>query len=137
MKNILLATSERLHAPKHDGDAGYDIELHQDVYCAERQVSIIETDIAIALPEGVWGYITGRSSTYSKRKAIVCSGIIDNGYRGPLKIAIYPTDEALYLKEGERIAQLILMPLLTYPIVLSKNLPETDRGVDGLGSTGV
>jgi dUTP pyrophosphatase len=95
--------------------------------------------VAVELPEDVWGMIVGRSSTFFKRGLIVNSAVIDQGYRGDLFACVFnPGPEGAWAKAGERLAQLIPMPLLSPGIatVRVEVLDRSDRGDAGFGSSG-
>ena len=124
----------------HEGDAGFDL------ICAERaevpagQFRDLDCGLSIELPRDVWAMITGRSSTLRRRGLLVAQGIIDSGYRGPLFAGVWNMNgETVTIKKGERLAQLIPMPLVAAELRWERvgGLSETTRGEAGFGSTGV
>lgn len=122
---------------KHENDAGYDLFVSREVTIPSESWQDVHTDIAIALPDGIWGEIAGRSSTFRVRGLQVQHGVIDPGYRGELFIAVYNFQKtAVKVCRGDRLAQLI--PHMVYDIVWREvgNLPDSDRGDAGFGSTG-
>lgn len=97
----------------------------------------LPTGLRVELPEGVWGRITGRSSTLRKRGLFVNEGVIDQGYRGEL--FVYVTNRNDYdtvIEHGTRLAQLILAPVLRAAVVEVERVSDSIRGSKGFGSTG-
>jgi dUTP pyrophosphatase len=123
----------------YPGDAGFDLSASRQVSIDPKCWANVPTNLRVALPDGAWASIVGRSSTFFKRNLIVNTAIIDNGYRGELWASIYnPTDERVTVKRGERLIQLILHHLMSSDMqeVAAKDFPAGDRGENGFGSTG-
>ena len=105
----------------------------------------ISTGIAVEIPEGYWGLLALRSSMSFKKGFCIPNGlgVIDSDYRGELKVAIsynsssYLADSFRTIKAGDRIGQLILVPLPRFDIEVVDKLSDTKRGEGGFGSTGV
>ena len=119
-------------------DAGWDLYLSRTVSIPPGQFMDLHTDVSVAMPKGVWGRITGRSSTLRKYGLLVQEGIIDNGYRDELCIGAWNLnrDEEIVLQTGTRIAQIIfhpIIPVVWHPV---QELPGSKRGKGGFGSTG-
>lgn len=121
----------------YPGDAGLDL------YCAENRTIDpgkwvdVDLGIQIALPHGTWALLTGRSSTLRRRGLLVNQGIIDNGYRGPLFAnMVNMTDEPVEIRVGERLVQLVILPVWAGQAVACTELPWASRGDAGFGSTG-
>jgi len=130
--------SPRVPTKAYPGDAGWDLYVSRDVVIPARSFTDIHTDIAIAMPEGLWGRITGRSSTLRKYGLLVNEGIIDNGYRGELFAGVFNlTDHDRFIPAGARIAQLIFHRLIEdlqwEPTLV---LPPSQRQSRGFGSSG-
>ena len=130
--------SPRVPTKTYPGDAGWDLYVSRDVVIPARSFTDIHTDIAIAMPEGLWGRITGRSSTLRKYGLLVNEGIIDNGYRGELFAGVFNlTDHDRFVPAGARIAQLIFHWLIEdlqwEPTMV---LPPSQRQGRGFGSSG-
>lgn len=124
----------------HEDDAGFDLAYHGDVHIVVRpdETVNIPTGIRIQLPYGIWGMITGRSSTF-KRNLLTPLSVIDNGYRGDLFAIVRNIgNRPIEIMPGERIAQLI--PIAQMADIIDwqhvDELDETERGTDGFGSTG-
>lgn len=120
----------------HIGDAGYDLEASRQVGIPPGGMGRIPTNVRVAMPPHTWAMLVGRSSSFFKRQLLVQTAIIDNGFRGELWcVAKNMSDKWVTVLKGERVMQIIMMPLLT-PIVLEvEKLPDGDRGEKGFGST--
>lgn len=128
----------------HAGDAGFDLYVAQDVQIAPDGFTDVPCGVRIALPEGIWGRIVGRSSTLRSRGLLVVEGVLDTGYRGSLFAGVRNLNsEVAHVAKGDRIAQLVLCPNISpsfRPTWLTAdqfaNLPHDGRGDRGFGSTG-
>lgn len=121
----------------YDGDAGFDLPVAGDWYIEPGVSHDIPTGIRVAIPEGYYGRITGRSSAHRKHGITVREGIIDSGFRGEL--FTYMTNENAHgveLNHGQRLAQLIISPVPAIHPALAESLPESERGAKGFGSSG-
>ena len=125
-----------LFARKSAKAAGHDICSIEDVVLPARQSVLVSTGIAIQLPENTYGQIAPRSGL-SVKGVDVGAGIIDEDYRGEIKVLLRnQSDEEIRLRKSERIAQLLVLPIL-YPLVVgSSDLSDTERGESGFGSSG-
>lgn len=120
----------------HPDDAGLDLYSLEDVQIAPNQGKTTKTGIAIALPPHFVGLVADRSSL-AKRGVKTAGGIIDAGYRGEIHIVLWNiSGEEIYLKRGERIAQLLIIPIATPAVVEVTEHEETARGHKGFGSSG-
>lgn len=122
----------------HPGDAGYDLTVIHDTAILPGERAQLDCGICVELPHGYWGLIQGRSSSW-RLGLDVKPSVIDAGYRGPLHVDCLNItgSEVVRVEAGQRIAQLIPMPLVP-PIRWDyvRALSETERGSDGYGSTG-
>ena len=130
----------RLPAPGYPGDAGFDLYVAEKATFLPGEFRDVPCGVAVELPPGVWGMITGRSSTVRTRGLLVTQGIIDTGYRGPLFAGTHNLSayEEVTVEEGERIAQLILFPNLAdvFSPMKVTELNASPRGTNGFGSSG-
>jgi len=135
------ANDDPISKPAKHGDVGYDLKLwlpDGDMTILPQKMINIRTGVYIKLPDGYWGDIRPRSSTFAKRKLFVMGGTIDEGYTGEISIFIWnPTLEPHVVSNGDRLAQLVITPRVTPNIDVVNSLPETVRGSTGFGSTGV
>lgn len=133
----------------HDGDAGLDLYLTEDVVVESGQVTIAPTGLAVEIPYGYVGLVHPRSGLAFKHGITVVNapGTIDAAYRGEIKVALTGTEWDVYphigslpikvdLLAGDRIAQLVVQQVeLPFPIEVDE-LSDTARGTGGFGSTG-
>lgn len=136
----------RLDAPDllpthaHGDDAGFDLITSVETKIEPGAFADVPCGCAVQLPPGVWGMVTGRSSTIRKHQLLVNPGIIDTGFRGALFAGTWNLGDAPFVVPvGMRIAQLILLPNLAAGMVPvpTAQLDPSDRGTSGFGSTGV
>ena len=122
--------------------AGYDLYACLDSDCVEiapHTTVIIGTGLAVAVPEGYFGAIFARSGLAAKEnlRPANCVGVADSDYRGEYIVALHNDGEAVRtVKNGDRIAQHVIMPYLAVEFNEVDELDETARGAGGFGSTG-
>lgn len=129
-----------LPAYAHPGDAGADLVSTVDVTLAPGERGLVPTGIAIALPEGFVALIHPRSGLAARHGLSILNtpGTVDAGYRGEIKVLLINHDptEAIELKRGDRIAQLVIQRVERARFVAVDALTDTARGAGGYGSTG-
>ena len=129
-----------LPAYAHPGDAGADLVAGVDVDLAPGERALIPTGIAIALPEGYVALIHPRSGLAAKHGLSIVNtpGTVDAGYRGEIKVLLINHDpvEAITLRRGDRIAQLVVQRVERARFEAVSALPDSVRGSGGYGSTG-
>jgi dUTP pyrophosphatase len=122
------------------GDAGADLVAAEAVRLEPGERALVGTGVRIALPEGYAAFVVPRSGLAARHGITIVNapGTIDAGYRGEIKVALLNTDrrEAYEIGVGDRIAQLILMPVPRARFVPVDRLPDSVRGDGGFGSTG-
>ena len=126
-------------SPPRAGDAGYDLHALEASEVAPMQRITVDTGLHIELPAGAVGLVKDRSSVAAA--GLHClAGVIDSAYRGEIKVLMVNLDsEAVHIKAGQKIAQLIVVPVLTEELELVpclEQLASSERGADGFGSTG-
>lgn len=129
-----------LPAFAHPGDAGADLVAAEAVRLEPGQRALVGTGVRIALPDGYAAFVVPRSGLAAKHGITIVNapGTIDAGYRGEIKVALLNTDasEPYEIGVGDRIAQLIVMPVPPVRFVPVDVLPDSVRGEGGFGSTG-
>lgn len=124
----------------HPGDAGADLVAAERAVLAPGERAIVPTGVRVALPLGTVGFVVPRSGLAAKHGITVVNapGTIDAGYRGELKVILANTDasEPYTIEPGDRIAQLIVLPIPPVEFVPVGELPDGVRGDAGFGSTG-
>jgi dUTP pyrophosphatase len=122
------------------GDAGADIVTAVDITLAPGERAVLPTGIAIALPPGYAAFVHPRSGLAARTGLglVNAPGTIDSGYRGEIKLIVINHDplEPLRLARGERVAQLVVQRVEHAAFVEVEELPGSDRGTGGHGSTG-
>ncbi len=124
-------------AKTHDFDAGYDLTCSRYSSVGPGAKSMIPTNVAIDIPGGYFGLVLPRSSAFYRKGLIVHPGIIDAGYRGEVQILAYnPGPKTVYVPEGDRVAQILILPRVDAKFIEVEELTKGDRGQEGFGSTG-
>jgi dUTP pyrophosphatase len=122
-------------------DAGLDLHAAAPVEIAPGARVLVSTGLALAIPSGFAGLVLPRSGLALRHGVTVLNapGLIDAGYRGEVKVLLVNHDPAVTvtLARGERIAQLVLQAVETADLVEVEDLPDSERGAGGFGSTGV
>lgn len=136
---VVIEPGGQLPTRAYADDAGFDLYVAEDTTLYVGQFKDVPMGVRVELPPGVWGFLTGRSSTIRTRGLLVTTGIIDTGWRGPLFAGVQNIGvKAAVVKRGDRIAQLILLPAISAlftPVRVSQLSPSA-RGENGFGSTG-
>jgi len=121
------------------GDAGFDLSACERIELGPGERALVPTGLAVAIPEGYAGYVQPRSGLAAKHGISIVNtpGLVDSGYRGELRINLLNTDrrEAFVVEVRMRIAQLVILPLPEVELVEVDELPESERGVRGFGSS--
>lgn len=122
----------------HAHDAGMDLYSSTTYTLLPQQRALIQTGIAVAIPVGYVGLVWDKSGIATQAGITTLAGVIDAGYRGEIKVALYNTStEPYHIQLGQKIAQLLIQPIVQADIVSVKVLGETERGDNGFGSTGL
>ena len=120
--------------------AGYDLYSTKDETIMPHETVKIGTGLAIAVPNGYFGGIFARSGLSTKQglRPANCVGVLDSSYRNEVIVPLYnDSNEVRIVKNGDRIAQLIILPVYDTNMEVVDELDETDRGLGGFGSSGV
>jgi dUTP pyrophosphatase len=129
-----------LPAYAHPGDAGADLTSTEALRLEPGQRALVGTGVRIALPDGHVAFVVPRSGLATKHGITIVNspGTVDAGYRGELKVTLLNTDptEPYDIAVGDRIAQLIVMPVARARFIPVDALPDSARGEGGFGSTG-
>ena len=131
-----------LPAPRyaHPGDAGADLAIADDCLLAPGERRLVGTGIAIAVPEGWAAFVHPRSGLAARSGLTIVNapGTVDSGYRGEIRVCLLNTDqsEPVQLRRGDLIAQLVFQQVSEAEFELHDQLPRSERGDGGHGSTG-
>jgi len=142
MKIDVMKTFSNAHLPTYarDGDAGADLYSLHAVNILPGEYKLVSTGIAMAIPQGYVGLIHPRSGLAAKHGITVLNapGTIDAGYRGEIKVLlINHSNEVYFIARAERIAQLVIQKVENVFFEPVDELPESNRGQGGFGSTGL
>lgn len=122
----------------HAGDAGLDLYADEAGLLSATSRALINTNISIAIPDGYVGLIWPRSGLAAKHGISVDAGVIDAGYRGPVKVLVTNSgDDDYAVHRGDKIAQLLIQPVSLMEPVEVDCLSETERNAGGFGSSGL
>jgi dUTP pyrophosphatase len=123
----------------YTGDAGLDLVACERVELAPGQRALVGTGLAVAIPEGYAGFVQPRSGLAARHGLTVVNspGLVDSGYRGELRVVLLNTDasESFVVEPGMRIAQMVVLPVPEVELVEVDELPSSERGVRGFGSS--
>jgi len=135
-----LDTRAKLPSRAHPGDLGFDLFALETVGVQPGQVVSAKTGVAFQFPEG-WGALVRPRSSQGKAGIHILGGVVDNGYTGQVVVMLYNTADphsegTVIYNAGDKIAQLVLVPVFPGTIQETSNLDQTDRGDKGFGSSG-
>ena len=143
---IMLDEGAKMPTRAHETDAGLDLYTPIDVEVSRCRwipteglivgSAVIDTGVHIEIPKGYVGFVKSKSGLNVKH-GLTAEGVIDAGYTGSIVVKLYNhTSKDYTFKAGEKIAQLVLLPIITPELVEVDSLEETERGNGGFGSTG-
>ena len=150
IKKIKVQLDEGAFAPEsaHAADAGYDLRTPTDFIVRAGGSTIVDTGVHIAIPEGYVGFLKSKSGL-NVRDGLTGEGVIDSGYTGSIVVKLFnnnpeapfgscfgDTIHDKFFKRGDKIIQLVLLPIIKPDIVIVRKLENTERGNNGFGSTG-
>ena len=120
----------------HSLDAGFDLYSREDATIFGKDGGKFDTGVHIQIPEGYVGFVKSKSGLHTK-SGISAEGVIDAGYTGSIHVMLRNHGKkAVEIKKGQKIAQLVLLPIVTPNLVAVEALEETEIGSNGFGSTG-
>ena len=133
---VALDDDARFPTKGFAADAGFDLYSREDAVIEPGKSWVFNTGVHMAIPEGICGLIVGKSGLNVVYDA-QSSGLIDSGYTGAIHIKLYNHGEkTLEIKKGQKISQIVLLPIIMPVLCLVKSLEATQRGDGGFGSTG-
>jgi dUTP pyrophosphatase len=134
-----LREDARVPERAYTGDAGVDLAACEPVTLAPGERALVSTGLAVAIPEGYAGFVQPRSGLANRHGITIVNtpGLIDSGYRGEIQVVLLNTDreETFTAAAGERIAQLVVLPVPEVALREVDELPPSERGVRGFGSS--
>jgi dUTP pyrophosphatase len=136
---VRLRREATLPERAYAGDAGLDLAACEPVRLGPGERAVVPTGLAVAIPEGYAGFVQPRSGLAARHGIAVVNspGLIDSGYRGEIRVVLLNTDtgRTWAVGPGERIAQLVVLPVPELDVVEVDELPGSERGVRGFGSS--
>ena len=136
---------QRLHedavvpARAYVGDAGLDLAAREHVKLGPGERAVVGTGLAVAIPDGYAGFVQPRSGLAARHGITIVNapGLIDSGYRGEVQVVLLNTDstQTFAVEPGMRIAQLVVLAVPELELLETDELPESERGVRGFGSS--
>lgn len=128
-----------LPARAYAGDAGFDLAACEQVVLDPGERAVIPTGLAVAIPDGYAGFVQPRSGLAARHGITIVNtpGLVDAGYRGEVRVVLLNTDsrEPFVVEPGMRIAQLVVVPISEIAVREVEQLPESERGERGFGSS--
>lgn len=121
--------------------AGYDLfaDIREVVEIQPHMTYMVNTGVAMEIPEGYWGGVFARSGLSAKEglRPANCVGVVDADYRGPICVALHNDGEVVRtITPGQKVAQMVVVPFLSVEFEEAAELSDTVRGAGGFGSTG-
>lgn len=135
---IKVKLDEGAFAPEsaHTADAGYDLRTPIDFAIGGGGSAKIDTGVHIAIPEGYVGFLKSKSGLNVNHN-LIGEGVIDSGYTGSIVVKLYNLGNiARFFERGDKIIQLVLLPIIKPDVEIVDSLEDTERGDNGFGSTG-
>lgn len=133
---IVIDPGAYLPERAHDLDAGLDLKSPKLVYIPPYSSVVIDTGVHVEIPEGYVGMLKSKSGLNVKHD-ITSEGVIDSGYTGSICVKLYNHGQNAYeVNKGDKISQLVIMPIITPALEIVGCLDSTERGDGGFGSTG-
>ena len=133
---ITLDKGAKMPTRAHSTDAGLDLYARDTQIIPAKESAVFDTGVHVELPEGTAGFLKSKSGLNTKH-GITSEGVIDVGYTGSIVAKLYNHSGKDYkVNAGDKITQLVIVPILTPELELVEALEETQRGNNGFGSTG-
>jgi len=134
-----LRPDAALPARAYTGDAGFDLAACERIELGPGERAVVATGLAVAIPEGYAGFVQPRSGLAARDGLTIVNtpGLVDSGYRGELQVILLNTDRErpFVVEPGMRIAQLVVLPVPEVELLEVDELPASERGVRGFGSS--
>lgn len=135
--SVMLDPGAMMPTRAHSTDAGLDLYSPERVVIPANSWESIDTGVHIAIPKGYVGMVTSKSGLMAN-SGITSRGTIDCGYNGSIKAVLFNhSNKDFTVERGQKITQLVLMPIITPELEVAYSLKATERGNGGFGSTGV
>lgn len=133
---IKLDPGAKMPTRAHEADAGYDLyaRTYETIY--PRDSAVFDTGVHMEIPRGYVGFLKSKSGLNVKN-GVIGEGVIDSGYTGSIRVKLYNHGyDTVKIKPGDKISQIVFLPIFTPELEEVDSLDETERGDRGFGSTG-
>lgn len=133
---IILDNGAKMPTKAHRADAGFDLYSREAVIISAKESATFDTGVHMQIPEGFVGFLKSKSELNVKH-GITSEGVIDSGYTGSIVVKLYNHSGKDYKVEiGDKISQIVLLPIVMTDLELVKNFENSERGNNGFGSSG-
>jgi len=141
LKTLKCKVTDPKYTPTraNPGDAGLDLKAEENALLFPGDRQAVETGVSVEIPDGYVGLLCARSGNAARRGLGIVNGVgvIDSGYRGPVNVLLINHGRRnVTISRGDRIAQLLIVPIETPDVEIVDRLSDSERGTGGLGSTG-
>ena len=132
----MIEENAKMPTKAHENDAGFDLYSRETTVIDPRSSKCFDTGVHIQIPAGMTGFLKSKSGL-NCRHSITSEGVIDSGYTGSIVVKLYNHSDCPYLVEaGNKISQIVFIPIPQVSLQEKSNLEDTDRGNNGFGSSG-
>ena len=133
---VMLDENAKMPTKAHETDAGFDLYTPKGVLVYEKDSAVIDTGVHIEIPKGYVGFLKSKSGLNVKN-GITGEGVIDAGYTGSIVAKLYNNgDEDVFFDAGQKIIQIVFLPIPEVELELADSFDNTERGDNGFGSSG-
>ena len=138
---VVLDPGAKLPTKAHTADAGFDLYAPENMSAINlysHDSAIIDTGVHMAIPSGYCGLIVAKSGLNMKQ-GITVTGLVDSEFSGSIRVKLYRDDnyaDHYTIEPGDKIAQIMILPVPQFELEIVDTLDETERGSNGFGSTG-
>lgn len=133
---VVLDDGAKMPTRAHNGDAGLDLYAREDAVVKAKGSYVFDLGVHVEIPYGATGFLKSKSGLNVKH-GITSEGVIDYGYTGSILVKLYNnSDDDYEVKAGDKISQLVILPVVLVDVDLADRLKDTERGNGGFGSTG-
>lgn len=138
--NVVLDKDAYMPEKAHNADAGFDIRCREEViiepHGSPYDSHFFDTGVRVEIPQGYVGFLKSKSGLNVKH-GILSTGVIDSGYTGTIGVKLYNLGKSAYhVKKGDKITQLVILPIPEVEMTQINSLEKTERNEGGFGSTG-
>ena len=133
---VMLDNGAKMPTKAHRADAGFDLYSRETVIVSAKESATFDTGVHMQIPEGFVGFLKSKSGLNVKH-GITSEGVIDSGYTGSIVVKLYNHSGKDYkVQIGDKISQIVLLPILMTDLELVKDFENSERGNNGFGSSG-